>query len=111
MLADGNRARSGAWDFFNRAWLMMSTCFPNMDRCAIFVRRLPYRLLLSAVAAALSLGAVPATAQGGFEPAAIERTIPGQRSSTSDVPSVVFQAREPMQSRATGRFTLGAVNI
>ena len=61
--------------------------------------------------AALSLGAVPATAQGGIEPAAIERTIPGQRSSTSDVPSVVFHAREPMQSRATGRFTLGAVNI
>ena len=72
---------------------------------------MPFRLLLSAVAGALSLGAMPAAAQSSLEPAAIERTIPGQTSATSDVPGIVFQAREPLHSQATGRFTLGAVNI
>jgi hemolysin activation/secretion protein len=69
------------------------------------------RLLVGAVAGVLCLSAVPAAAQSSFEPAAIERTIPGQISATSNVPSVVFQAREPMYAQATGRFTLGAVNI
>jgi len=59
----------------------------------------------------LCVGAAPAAAQSSFEPAAIERSIPGQASSTSDVPGVVFQAREPTRSQSTGRFTLGAVNI
>jgi hemolysin activation/secretion protein len=69
------------------------------------------RLLLSAAAGLLWLGAAPAAAQSSFEPGAIERAIPGQNSSPSDVPGVVFQAREPMRSQSTGRFTLGAVNI
>src|SRR5688500_17895812 len=111
MLSGGNPARSGGWDFFNRAWLMSNACFPNSDRCAISVRLLPFRLLLGAVAGVLCFGAVPAAAQSSFEPAAIERTITGQISATSDVPIVLFQAREPIHSQATGRFTLGAVNI
>ena len=64
------------------------------------------------VASVLSLGALPAHAQTSVEAAAIERTIPGQVSQTPDVlPNVVFQARGPMHAPATGRFTLGAVNI
>ena len=66
---------------------------------------------MTAVAGVLSLGAFPAAAQTRLEPAAIERTIPGQIPATADAPGVVFQAREPAHSHATGRFTLGAVNI
>jgi hemolysin activation/secretion protein len=68
--------------------------------------------LLGALAGALSLGALPAVAQTGFEPDAIERTIPGQLPAAPEAPGVSVQVREmPVQSLAAGRFTLGAVNI
>ena len=55
---------------------------------------------------------MPATAQTMLEPAAIERTIPGQHPAAPDAPSVSVQMREvPVQSLSAGRFTLGAVNI
>lgn len=91
---------------------MGSAVSPNSDRCAISVRPLPLRLLLIALAGVLSIGAMPATAQTGVEPAAIERTIPRQLPLGPEASSVSVQMREtPVQLAATGRFTLGAVNI
>src|SRR5688572_17246539 len=86
--------------------------FSNIGRCAISICRSPFRLLLSAVAGALSLGAMPANAQSSLEPAAIERTIPGQVPDPSNASGVsVRMGDAPSRSLATGRFTLGAVNI
>src|SRR5688572_21681025 len=86
--------------------------FSNLGRCAISAGPLRFRLLVTAIAGALSLGATPAAAQNGLEPAAIERTIPGQVPDASHASGVSVQMRAVrVQPRATGRFTLGAVNI
>ena len=91
---------------------MGSAVSPNSDRCAISVRQLPFSLLLTAVAGVLAIGAMPAGAQTSVEPGAIERAIPQQLPPGPEASSVSVQMREtPVQLAATGRFTLGAVNI
>ena len=90
----------------------MCIVFSNFGRCAISAGPLPLRLLLTAIAGALSLGAPAANAQTRLEPAAIERTIPGLVADSPNATGVSVEMRAaPSQSLATGRFTLGAVNI
>ena len=86
--------------------------FSNIGRCAISAGPLPLKLLMTAIAGAFAFGAMPATAQTRLEPAAIERTIPGQVPDSSNPSGVPVLMRDaPTPSLATGRFTLGAVNV
>lgn len=78
----------------------------------ISVRLFSVRSISAAALGIFACAATPSLAQSKPEPAAIERTIPQHLPQASSAPVLRGIAREgPAEPLATGRFTLGVVNI